>query len=122
MFLHLRAATDDFLEIVLRHVDDFPAGGVVHSFDGAAADLEKILTVEKLHIGVNGCSLKSEENLIVAAAIPVERLHFESDAPWCDIRQSHAGAPSIQKSLPQKIEKNMMRPVWSRVEMNRVLL
>jgi TatD DNase family protein len=105
MFLHLRAAADDFLDIVQRHVDDFPAG-VVHSFDGTASELENILKIQKLDIGLNGCSLKTEENVSVAKLVPIERLHFETDAPWCDIRPSHAGAASVKTKLgPVKDKK-----------------
>ncbi|KAL4546468.1 hypothetical protein Ndes2526B_g01688 [Nannochloris sp. 'desiccata'] len=104
MFLHLRAAADDFLDIVHRRVDDFPAG-VVHSFDGTASELESILKIEKLDIGLNGCSLKTEENLSVAKLVPVERLHFETDAPWCDIRPTHAGAAWVKSKLATKDKK-----------------
>jgi TatD DNase family protein len=104
MFLHLRAAADDFLDILQRHVEDFPAG-VVHSFDGTASELEKILKFQKLDIGLNGCSLKTDENLSVAKLVPLERLHFETDAPWCDIRATHAGAAWVKTKLPVKDKK-----------------
>ena len=104
MFLHLRGAATDFLEIVRRHSDDFPAG-VVHSFDGSKEELDEILKIEKLHIGLNGCSLKTEDNLEIAAAVPIDRLQIETDAPWCDIRNTHAGAHAIKTKFPSKDKK-----------------
>lgn len=43
-------------------------------------------------IGINGCSLKTQENLEVVEAVPLERLQLETDGPWCEMRASHASA------------------------------
>lgn len=113
MFLHLRGgsgeggggpAAGDFLEIVGRQVNAFPAG-VVHSFDGTHEEMTAILGVDKLDIGLNGCSLRTEANLAVAAAVPAGRLHLETDAPWCDVRASHAGASFVRTKLAAKDKK-----------------
>lgn len=104
MFLHLRAATSDFMDIIKEHESDF-VSGVVHSFDGSAEEMQQVLQCTKLSIGLNGCSLKTEENLAVAAQVPVERLLLETDCPWCDIRATHAGKSHVISTWPSRDKK-----------------
>lgn len=92
LFLHNRNSIDDFIEILGRYK---PSRGVVHSFDGTESDLNCILSLG-LSIGINGCSLKSEQNLEVAKKIPSDKLLIETDCPWCDIRPSHASFKHIK--------------------------
>lgn len=96
LFLHMRAACDDFVEIIAPFVNGTRSDGlklsklgVVHSFTGTEEELDKLLSLG-FHIGVNGCSLKTELNLEVSAKIPLERLMIETDSPWCEIRKSSA--------------------------------
>ncbi|RKP08381.1 putative deoxyribonuclease TATDN1-like protein [Thamnocephalis sphaerospora] len=96
MFLHMRAAADDFVDIIRRNRTRFTEG-VVHSFTGSLAEMQTCVE-QGLFIGVNGCSLKTEENLAVVAQIPEHLLMLETGkyassghAPWCDIRPTHAG-------------------------------
>lgn len=91
IFLHMRSANEDFLNILTKYWNDLPKGGVVHSFTGTLEELKKLLTLDNLFIGVNGCSLKTEENLQVVKEIPLEKLLIETDAPWCEIKKTHAG-------------------------------
>ncbi len=43
-------------------------GGVAHSFTGSAEELRELLALD-LYIGINGCSLKSADNLQVMAQV-----------------------------------------------------
>ncbi|KAI7990335.1 putative deoxyribonuclease TATDN1 [Camellia lanceoleosa] len=101
MFLHMRAATEDFCDIVERNKDRFSAG-VAHSFTGSAEDRNKLLSFSNLYIGVNGCSLKTAENLDVVKGIPFERMMIETDSPYCEIKNTHAGVNFVKSSWPSK--------------------
>ncbi|EGC29715.1 hypothetical protein DICPUDRAFT_42477 [Dictyostelium purpureum] len=98
LFLHLRNAAQDFIDIVKRNRSKFKYG-VVHSFTGTEDELKQLLELD-LYIGINGCSLKTEENLSVAAKIPIERLLIETDSPYCDIRKTHASYKYVKTVFP----------------------
>jgi len=90
MFLHMRNAANDFLDIIARNYESFPKA-VVHSFTGTEEEAKRILDMDKLYIGINGCSLRTEENLAAMSVVPLDRMVIETDAPWCEVRRSHAG-------------------------------
>lgn len=89
LFLHSRACATDFAAIMRDFLPRLPRGGVVHSFTGTAAEARELVELG-LYIGVNGCSLKTQENLEVVQSLPLNRLMLETDGPWCEIRPSHA--------------------------------
>ena len=81
LFLHSRAASEDFERLLRGKVMDLPKRGLVHSFTGSMEEMERMVALG-LDIGVNGCSMKTEGNLEVVRAVPLERLQIETDGPW----------------------------------------
>lgn len=73
--------------------------GVVHSFTGTLAEALELIELG-FFIGVNGCSLKTEENLSVVEGIPLGSIMIESDCPWCEIRPSHASSRHLVDMPP----------------------
>lgn len=92
LFLHSRAAHADFVQVLRPHLaalrrnggvsgepnaDELGCVGVVHSFTGTADELRELLSLG-LFVGVNGCSLKTAENLEVVRQIPLHRIMLET--------------------------------------------
>lgn len=94
MYFHSRNCEVDFLKILSKNRDRFK-NGVVHSFTGSLTELKSLLEMD-LFIGVNGCSLKTAENLENVKKIPIDRLLIETDAPYCDIRNTHKSRPFLK--------------------------
>lgn len=107
LFLHMRAASADFERLLKPRLPHLPKRGLVHSFTGTRTEMESLVSLG-LDVGVNGCSLKTEENIEVVKAIPLERIQIETDGPWCEMRASHAsnhyreGAPALPKSVKKE--------------------
>lgn len=85
LFLHCRAAFDDFVHIIKPYLPSLPRRGLVHSFVGSKAQMETLVEMG-FHISVNGFSFKDSESLQTTAAIPLENLQIETDAPWGEIQ------------------------------------
>lgn len=106
LFLHSRAAAEDFEALLKERLDELPKRGCVHSFTGTLEEMKRIVELG-FDVGINGCSLKTEENLAVVKEVPLERLQIETDGPWCDMRPSHASAKYLKGApeLPKAVKK-----------------
>lgn len=75
LFLHNRGTDGEFVEFLRDHKDLVRRrSGVVHSFDGSLEEANTLIDEFGLYIGINGCSLKTAENLDVVKQIPLSRL------------------------------------------------
>ncbi|XP_056636784.1 deoxyribonuclease TATDN1 isoform X1 [Diorhabda sublineata] len=93
LFLHCRNAAEDLYAVLVNYPG---VKGVVHSFDGSYEEACKFLDLG-LYIGLNGCSLKTDQNLETVKLLPSNRILLETDCPWCEVRPSHAGYKFISK-------------------------
>lgn len=93
LFLHCRAAQDDFLTILRSETQAIANScaneqsktdqyhrkriGVVHCFTGTVVEMQELVR-EGLFIGLTGCSFKEEEGIHVAKEVPLEYLLLET--------------------------------------------
>ena len=80
LIFHVREAFDDFWPIFESYKG---VRGVLHSFTDSRKNMEKAIS-HGLYIGVNGISTftKDEAQKAMFDAIPLDRLVFETDAPF----------------------------------------
>ena len=101
LLLHLRNAFDDF-EAIYERFRTPGSRGVVHSFTGTRQEMERLVDMG-LYIGINGCSLR--EAMDVVPHIPDDRIMYETDAPYCDIRPTHPGFGYLANmNLPKTVK------------------
>ena len=134
LFLHSRAAGEDFEHLISARLPSLPRRGLVHSFTGTTEEMERLVALG-LDIGMNGCSMKTDENLDVVKAIPLEHLQIETDGPWvrflrrrpgnvifsaanplkCEMRASHASAK--YKDDAPELPKSVKKEKWTQDSM-----
>lgn len=107
MYFHNRSTGDDFYTIVKENRHKF-TNGVVHSFTELQLELNRCIELG-LFIGVNGCSLKTKENLELIKTIPLDRLTLETDCPYCEIKSSSAAYNMVDTKFNNRVKKEKMR-------------
>jgi TatD DNase family protein len=104
MLLHSRNCSEDFYNILKENRNKFN-NGVVHSFTGNEEELNKYLSLN-VYIGINGCSLKTNDNIEVVKKIPLDKLLIETDAPYCEIKKSSASFKFVDSIFKNREKKN----------------
>lgn len=84
LFMHSRACSKDFEKLLKPRLDRLPKRGLVHSFTGTIDEMQRVVAMG-FDIGINGCSMKTEENVSVVKEVPLERLQIETDGPWVSL-------------------------------------
>jgi TatD DNase family protein len=79
LFLHNRNVGNDLFDILTEYKDCWLCGGVVHSFDDTIVLANQFIHELNLFIGLNGCSLRTKENLDTVAQIPLQKILLETE-------------------------------------------
>jgi TatD DNase family protein len=108
LFLHCRAAFDDFVSILTPYLDRLPLkSGLVHSFVGTTSQMQTLIDLG-LEVSVNGFSFRDRDSLEMVRAVPLEKLQIETDAPWGEIQATSEVSKAYLKNatkLPYAAKK-----------------
>lgn len=104
LFLHARDACEDFISIIKPFIPRLRKGGIVHSFAGSKAEMLSLVDLG-FDISVNGVSFKTDEQLEMVKAIPLERLQLETDAPWCEITSQGSILDYLKEAAPLPVSR-----------------
>lgn len=99
LFLHCRAAFEDFVDVITEYLPELPRRGLVHSFVGTKAQMET-LTAMGFDVSVNGFSFRDSGSLEMVRALPLDKLQIETDAPWGGIPSSSEVAKRYLTNAP----------------------
>jgi TatD DNase family protein len=105
LFLHNRSVGNDLYEVLNKHRECWKKSGVVHSFDDSMELATKFMDDLGLYIGLNGCSLRTDENLIVVKELPLDKILLETDCPYCEVKRTHPGHKYVETHFESKQEK-----------------
>lgn len=83
LMIHCRKAQNEMVHILKRYAKDLP-GGVFHCFTGNEIEAAELLQFERFVLGVGGVSTFKKSHLpeVLPAAVPLDRLVLETDAPY----------------------------------------
>jgi hydrolase, tatD family len=84
VILHVRAALDETVELLMEHFDPLQLRGVFHCFEGEESQLYRILeNLPQMMIGINGnVTYKHSKAARLLSQIPLDKMLLETDAPY----------------------------------------
>jgi TatD DNase family protein len=98
LFLHCRAAFEDFIAILEPYMDRLPLrSGLVHSYVGTTQQMQTLIAMG-LHVSVNNFAFRDRDSLDMIRHVPLDKLQIETDAPWGDIQASSEVAKAYLKN------------------------
>lgn len=83
LMIHCRKAQNEMLHILRKWKDKLP-GGVFHCFTGNRQEAKELLEYDNFVLGIGGVSTFKSSHLRedLPAAVPLERIVFETDSPY----------------------------------------
>ncbi|KAH7334389.1 hypothetical protein B0J17DRAFT_673142 [Rhizoctonia solani] len=116
LFLHVRAAHEDFVRILREEgfgEDGGRAvggrGGLVHSFTGRTGEMKELVAMG-FHIGYREWMLNEDRpEPATTKAIPLNRLMVETDGPWCSMTSTHSSRAHLN-TLPSSLRELYFPP------------
>ena len=83
LMIHCRKAQNEMVKILRRYRKELP-GGVFHCFTGNEHEAAELLEFDNFMLGVGGVLTFKKSNLlsVLLAAVPLDRIVLETDAPY----------------------------------------
>lgn len=83
LMIHCRKAQNELVAILKRYADHLP-GGVFHCFTGNEQEARQLLEFPRFVLGIGGVSTFKKSHLpeVLPAAVPLDRIVLETDAPY----------------------------------------
>ena len=83
LMIHCRKAQNELVNILKRYARELP-GGVFHCFTGNEQEARELLQFDRFVLGIGGVLTFKKSHLpeVLPAAVPLDRLVIETDAPY----------------------------------------
>lgn len=105
LMIHCRKAQNEMVKLLRNYEKELP-GGVFHCFTGNQHEAMELLQFENFVLGIGGVSTFRKSHLAedLAAAVPMNRIVLETDAPYM-APVPHRGERNESSYIPHIIEK-----------------